>query len=118
MKIANDKKKRGFSIIPHVHAVRHFAFSLTTSPKSFILASNSTEKIWNTEQRHTMKRTFLLASVFAALTMAAINSPATIYGDATGDGALVGAGGGILSITSVEGNNTAPTLYFYINLPG
>jgi hypothetical protein len=43
---------------------------------------------------------------------------AATYSDGTGDGALVGAGGGILDITSVEVNNTATDLIFKISLVG
>ena len=43
---------------------------------------------------------------------------ATTYNDATGDGALVGTGGGILDISSVEVNNTLTDLIFKINLAG
>jgi hypothetical protein len=57
----------------------------------------------------------LAACVFVTLTLTA---KATIYGDATGDGALVGAGGGILDITSVEVTSTASDLIFKVNLVG
>jgi hypothetical protein len=43
---------------------------------------------------------------------------AATYTDALGDGALVGVGGGILDIASVEVNNTATDLIFKINLAG
>jgi hypothetical protein len=43
---------------------------------------------------------------------------AATYNDATGDGALVGTGGGILDISSVEVNNTLTDLIFKINLAG
>jgi hypothetical protein len=49
---------------------------------------------------------------------AAASTQATIYTDPIGDGALVGTGGGILDITSVEVNNTASDLIFKISLAG
>jgi hypothetical protein len=53
----------------------------------------------------------LLTAPVASLT-------ASTFTDPVGDGALVGAGGGILDISSVDVNNTATTLSFKINLAG
>jgi hypothetical protein len=58
----------------------------------------------------------LLAS--AGLALAAASAPAATYSDNVGDGALVGTGGGILDIVSVEVNNNATDLMFKINLAG
>jgi len=59
-----------------------------------------------------------LAGALAILALAALPAKATTYTDPTGDGALVGVGGGILDITSVEVNHTATDLIFKINLAG
>jgi hypothetical protein len=59
-------------------------------------------------------RILLLCSVIAL----GFNAAAATYTDPTGDGALVGAGGGILDITSVEVNSTSTDLIFKINLAG
>ena len=65
-----------------------------------------------------MKTILPVVSALAALTLAGMSATAATYPDPTGDGALVGTGGGILDITSVEVNNTASDLIFKINLAG
>ena len=65
-----------------------------------------------------MKQTLSVFSTLAALTLAGLSANAATYTDPTGDGALTGAGGGILDITSVEVNTTATDLIFKINVAG
>jgi hypothetical protein len=65
-----------------------------------------------------MKTILPVVSALAALALAGMSATAATYPDPTGDGALVGTGGGILDITSVEVNNTASDLIFKINLVG
>jgi hypothetical protein len=59
-----------------------------------------------------------LPSALLILTLTALPAKAGTYTDATGDGALVGVGGGILDITSVEVTHNATDLIFRINLAG
>lgn len=65
-----------------------------------------------------MKTITLITAVFAVSALGLDRGSAATYSDATGDGALVGVGDGILDITSVEVNNTASVLTFKINLAG
>lgn len=66
--------------------------------------------------KRSTRLTFVAASALAALPL--VSGQATTYTDAVNDGALVGTGGGILDITSVDVNNTATSLSFKINLAG
>jgi hypothetical protein len=59
-----------------------------------------------------------LACILVTVALAAMPAKAATYTDAVGDGALVGVGGGILDIASVEVNNTSSDLIFKINLAG
>ena len=63
-----------------------------------------------------MKNCLIVASVLVVASF--IPARAATYFDPLGDGALVGVGGGILDISSVEVNNTATDLIFKINLAG
>jgi hypothetical protein len=65
-----------------------------------------------------MKLAFSTISALAGLALGLTTASAAIYNDNINDGALVGAGGGILDIVSVEVNNTATDLIFKINLVG
>jgi hypothetical protein len=65
-----------------------------------------------------MKALPLTAALLAALTLASLPAQAATYTDTTGDGALVGTGGGILDLASVDVNNTPTALTFKLNLVG
>jgi len=65
-----------------------------------------------------MNSTPLFRNLFLATALSTLSASATTYNDSVNDGALVGTGGGILDITSVEVNNNATDLMFKINLAG
>ena len=65
-----------------------------------------------------MKLITSIASIFAGLVLAVTPVQADTYTDPAGDGALVGVGGGILDILSVEVTHNATDLMFKINLAG
>ena len=64
-----------------------------------------------------MKKTFALVAG-VALALSASSARATIYNDNTGDGTLVGVGGGILDIVSVEVTDDGSNINFKVNLAG